>query len=389
MKKLIIILAVIAMVGAFTATTMAAEWNFYGSARMTTFYVSDDPDTQWRPASATQDGSFVDASSSDNLNWGLQGNSRIGANVKFNDSIGGRFEYGPGVNLRLLYGTYNFDGGQLLIGQSYTPSVAFYSNSVYDADGNLLGVGQFYNGRQPMIQLKMGGFKIALIEPVDSDSIQGRVAAGSPSPDTYKAIKGTSEVKFPKIEVSYAYKTDQFFVDVFAGYQTYDLDRDADVAVPPAAPLNQKINDSIDSWVAGIGGGANFGAMFLKAGVHFSENQGNYGAYNPAANKMFDEAVFTGSELIDNDGFGFLVVLGYKASDSITLEAGYGFEENELDVSGSQEDETAQYYANLTYTIAPGFFVVPEIGFIDRKDNHWGSDSGDIFYGGMKWQINF
>jgi hypothetical protein len=377
MKKLIVILAVIAMVGAFAATTMAAEWDFYGSARMATFYVQDDP----------ADDPVVDGSSSDNLNWDLQGNSRIGANVKFNDSIAGRFEYGhssspANVSLRLLYGTYNFDGGQLLVGQSYTPSVSFYSNSVYDGDGDLLGVGQFYNGRQPMIQLSMGGFKVALIKPVVSDSIIGRVAAGDPSPDTYKAIKGTSEVKLPKIEVSYAYKTDQFFVDVFGGYQTYDLDRDADL-------LNDAISESIDSWVAGIGGGANFGAMFLKAGVHISQNQGQYGAYNPAANKMFDEEIFTDSELIDDDGFGYLVVLGYKASDSITLEAGYGFEKHELDVSGSQEDETAQYYANLTYTIAPGFFVVPEIGMIDRKDNNFGTDSGDITYGGIKWQINF
>jgi hypothetical protein len=369
MKKLIVILAVIAMVGAFTATTMAAEWNFYGSARMGTFYVQDDPG---RPGST----------SSDNLNWDLQGNSRIGANVKFNDQIGGRFEYGSTPSLRLLYGTYNFDGGQILIGQTYAPSVSFYSDSVYDADGDLLGVGQFYRGRVPMIQLKMGSFKVALIKPNVSSSIIGQVAPVAPATEAFGTITGTTELSFPQIEVAYAYKTDQWFMDVFAGYQTYDLKRDEDV-------YNSAFDDSIDSWVAGIGGGMNFGAMYLKAGIHISQNQGNYGAYNPAANNMFDEAVYDGSKMIDNDGFGYLIVLGYKVSDSVNLEAGYGSETNELDFSGSNDDETVQYYGNMTYTITPGFFIVPEIGFIDRKDDVEGVDDGDIFYAGLKWQINF
>ncbi|MGB6012421.1 MAG: hypothetical protein WBI57_14245, partial [Desulfobacterales bacterium] len=64
-------------------------------------------------------------------------------------------------------------------------------------------------------------------------------------------------------------------------------------------------------------------------------------------------------------------------------------EENELDMAGAHKDQTVQYYANLSYTITPGFFIVPEIGFIDFKDSASGSDQGDFTYGGLKWQINF
>ncbi len=72
-----------------------------------------------------------------------------------------------GANLRKLYGTYTFGGGsELLLGQNYTPLGSyFYSNSVFDGDGDLLGVGQFYNGRQPMVQWKTGGLKLAAITP--------------------------------------------------------------------------------------------------------------------------------------------------------------------------------------------------------------------------------
>jgi hypothetical protein len=76
------------------------------------------------------------------LQWAQQGNSRIGANVKFNDQIGGGFEMSDSFGKRKLFGTYTFgNGSQLLLGQTYTPSALFYSNSVYDGDGDLLGIG--------------------------------------------------------------------------------------------------------------------------------------------------------------------------------------------------------------------------------------------------------
>ena len=68
MKKLIAIFAVLLL----AAPAMAADWSFYGSQRMATFYVYDDygdfpkngQDNDW------------------GLQWDFQGNSRLGANVK-------------------------------------------------------------------------------------------------------------------------------------------------------------------------------------------------------------------------------------------------------------------------------------------------------------------
>lgn len=350
MKKLIVILAAIALVGAFTATAMAAEWNFYGSARFATFWTTYDDGQPNTP-------------DLDNLQWDQQGNSRIGATVKFNDEIGGGFEMSDSFGKRKLYGTYNFGSGQLLIGQTYTPSSdQFYSNSVYDGDGDLLGVGQFYIGRQPMIRLMINGFKLALIKPNVAPTL---------------AIGTATEAKFPRVELNYRYKADMFFVDIGGGYQTYD-ELSSTVGVS---------DQSVDSYVGWLGGGINMGPAYLKAGVHISTNQGQYGAYNPAG--MTDQAIFSGGQVIDNDGVGYLAVLGFKASDAITIEAGYGSEKNELDVTNSKEDETTQMYANLTYVITPGFFLVPEIGKIDFKEDAAGNDEGDFTYVGLKWQINF
>ena len=42
MKKLLVVLASIAFLVAFTAPAMSADWSFYGSSRMSTFFDSDD-----------------------------------------------------------------------------------------------------------------------------------------------------------------------------------------------------------------------------------------------------------------------------------------------------------------------------------------------------------
>lgn len=78
-----------AMVILFAASASAADWNFYGSARVQTFVTDTDnkgaPDTK-------------------NFSETLQNNSRIGAKIKVSDELTGQFEYGAGVNLRQLYG---------------------------------------------------------------------------------------------------------------------------------------------------------------------------------------------------------------------------------------------------------------------------------------------
>ncbi len=258
MKKLFIIFAVLCL----AAPAMAADWNFYGSSRMSTFWQDRDADTG------------ADSDDQD-LQWALQGNARIGANVKVNDQIGGGFEYGhsdekSNVTLRKLFGTYTFGGGsQLLIGQTYAPTALFYSNSVYDGDGDLLGVGEFYEGRVPMIQWKMGGLKVSLMEP-NADGLGNQ----------------ETDVTLPKIEVGYNFKGDAFFADVIGGYQTYDVE-------DPATGFDA----SIDSYLLAGGGGVNFGAFYAKASVHFGQNLGNYGAYNPQ--NLTDDFSFAGG--VEND----------------------------------------------------------------------------------------
>ena len=42
MKKLFVLFGAVALVVAFTAPSFAAEWSFYGSARMSMFWTNQD-----------------------------------------------------------------------------------------------------------------------------------------------------------------------------------------------------------------------------------------------------------------------------------------------------------------------------------------------------------
>jgi hypothetical protein len=365
MKKLFIIFAILCL----AAPAMAADWNFYGSARMATFWVDDDGGAGSNP------NNFETAE----LQWAQQGNSRIGANVKFNDQIAGGFEMSDSFGKRKLFGTYTFgNGSQLLLGQTYTPLDIFYSDSVFDGDGDLLGIGSFYEGRLPMIQWRIGGFKVALIQPNSTGAIINDDYAA-----TVEAANSYSQL--PKIEANYKYSSDMFFVNLGAGYNSLDFEWiDATGAK----------SESIDSYVVALGGGLNMGAFYLNLHGHMGQNLGNYGAYNPingSWDRPRNDTIFvdgTGT-LKDNDAIGYLAVAGFKVSEMLNFEAGYGYQSYELDVEGAEKDETFQYYLNCTINIAPGFFIVPEVGMIDFDEDAAKVEQGDVTYFGAKWQINF
>ncbi len=356
MKKLFIIFAILCL----AAPAMAADWNFYGSARMTTWANLEDN-------SANDDRNSLD--------MGLQGNSRFGAKVKANDNgIGGKFEYGTGVNLRLLYGTWDFGGGTLLLGQDYTPSNsgnAWISNQVWGVDNDLIWYGMPYIGRRAQIKLKAAGFAFAMIEPV------------TPLPPGYEVtgaggISGSIESTFPMMETSYNYETDAFFVRPYLGYNTYIVQQ------------TDGRDRTLNSWLGGFTFGVTPGAFFFKGGAFYAQNPSTYGiSMETEVNTSYDAAT---SEITDVDAFGFQVVAGFVVSDAVTIEVGGGMatydEDLDEDFSDREADATDwSIYGNTSITLAPGFFIVPELGYRDREDV--GTNDNNAWYLGAKWQINF
>lgn len=344
MKKVVVVLAALVLMA---GSAYAAEWNFYGSARISTFW-SD---------SETISGADGDTQYSE----GLHSNSRIGAKVKVSDELTGGFEYGTlggDANIRLLYGEWDFGNGKLLVGQTYAPMSWLWSNQVYGDDNDLLRHGAVYSHREAQICLTFGDFKIAFINPDDSAD----------------NFTGATQVIIPAIEMGYTLDLDMVSLDFGAGYSTFEATVGGN-------------DEDIDSYVLALGAQFDMAGFFMKGDVYYGENAGNLLWISVDGTNGHNggfAAISPGGEVLDNECIGFMLIAGYKINDTFTVEAGYGFTQTELD-GNNDDDESATYYVNTTINLAPGVFVVPEVGFFDGKED------GDIenFYYGMKWQINF
>jgi hypothetical protein len=339
-----IFVIVISLITTLTFPVMAADWNFYGSARVATFRVETK----------------TSANEIDDYQQSLHSNARIGAKIRVSDTLSGVFEYGTSrgnANLRKLYGEWDFGAGKLLVGHTYSPLNWADSNQVFGTDNNLKAQGLIYSGREPMLKLTLGGFKLALIQPDTDDLGTGY----------------TTETDRPAIEASYTVAFDSVTLAVGGGYTAYEI-------------VNGPITYEIDSHVLGVSARFKRGAAFLNAAAFTGRNVGNLIALSVDGDNRWDDgfAVISGNRVLDNDSMGYGLAAGYKLNNMFTLEAGYGFATSEIDTVANVDDART-YYANATITLTPGVFFVPEIG---RFDGVEATDDETTYYG-IKWQINF
>jgi hypothetical protein len=375
MKKLLVILAAVALFCAFTVPASAVDWNFYGSARMATWYTSEDLGDKPRDLADEED--YLDED--DGTIWDLQGNTRFGARVK-GETTRGRMEFGVNestVTSRLLFGTWNFGAGTLKVGKDYTPVSQFISTSAWGgsggADANILDSGTFYGSRNGQVALSIAGFEIALISPADGDL--SATSGGSSAVES----GGDIDSYFPKIEASWGMSMDSFNFTLQGAYQTYTIE---DVV----STVDGSNNDvDVDSYMVGAYGGFNFGPLALKAAVYMAQNGGNAGYGFSTSSGSWD-----GDDDIDDmDSYGGALVGVFSMSDMLAFEGGVGYRNDELDTSGSKEDERIQYYLQALVRMAPGVTLQPEVGYVDLMDDAAGDDEGESFYLGAKWQIDF
>ncbi len=345
--KLMMATACLAVV--YGGIAFAADWNFYGSARVETFWTDSD------------------INDTTNLSESLQSNSRIGARVRASDELTGRFEYGASggdANVRILYGEWDFGAGTLLVGQDWTPLYLPLSNQVYNTDNGLGGWGEASPGRHTMIRLKFDGFEIAAISP-DNTYFKSN---GDAVVDSSDISSGNTQTAFPRIEVSYKVDMDKLSLAVGGGYNTFEYNDDQD----------------IDAYVGVIRAAFRTGPASFGVQGFAGRNVGNIISTDTTGDELGNGyAKVNGNRVIDNDALGCEVVAAVMVNESVTIEAGFGYVETEYD-DESSEDVIA-YYLQAPVTMASGVVIVPEIGVIDYQED----SQDEITYFGAKWQITF
>jgi len=377
MKKLFVLFTAAMLVTAFAVPAMGADWSFYGNARMTTFSADVETPavttaavtavaaTSTAFATKAADSSTTAAFGDRDTTWEQQGNSRLGGKVKVG-KVNGYFEFGIGANggtvgNRKIYGTWNFGGGKLLVGQTYTPYAAFISGQVYGGDAGLLNIGGLYGSRRGQIALHFGDFKLAVIHPH--------------APSTLGIAGASTDITIPKIEASYSMKLDPLKLSFMGGYQTYDIEQ------------GNAVDLTVDTYYFGVCAKITMGAAYLNGDVMMGQNTGQAGLWMLGADDAAPNAA--NSAIIDNDTLGYMLVAGYKLSDNLKVEAGFGYLTHEPDVANATEDETVGYYLQLPITVAKGVYITPEIGKLDYKNDANNADEGDLVYFGAKWMIAF
>jgi hypothetical protein len=360
MKKFTILIAALALV-CFSVPAMA-DWSFYGSARMQTFWV--DTDLGDVPLSTGDD-------DDNDLRWDFQTNSRLGAKAKM-DAVSGQIELGlkgtdggdVEVGTRRAFGVWDFGAGKLKVGKDYTPISQFLSGQVFDEDWGLVGQGFMYAGRPGQISLSFGGFEVALVTP-KSDTI----TFGSGDIDEY----------LPKIEAKFGMAFDAFDFAIRGGAQTYEVEE--------VTTTGGTDDIDVTSYAIGADAGFNFGPGYIKGAVSYTRNGGN-------CRWLAGAGTYTaGSDEIDDvDTIQAGLVAGLKVSDMLSFEVGGGWRQDDpKDAPSTADEKTTLWavYGQSVIALAPGVYLIPEIGYYDKGDSAADVDQGDLWYAGAKWQIDF
>jgi len=353
MKKLIALLAI----GLIAAPAFAASWDMYGQVRLRAFYENTDKHYNTLGESDTD------------LAFGTVQNSRIGAKVKADDKLSAVVELGLGSNeaganavtTRLIYADYDFGGLKLRIGQDFGPTATFFDyNQVSNTDNDLVGFGTINSGRYAQIKLMASGFELALSRP------------GLGSYTTNNA-----DIYLPRLEAAYTLDMKPIKVKAFGGYQVFK-----------AYNANENVataDEQLSAYVVGALAKADMGMFFSTLSGYYGANTGLMG-YQGSASGIAVNAVPTLND--DSSDYGFAINAGFKASDSLIFEAGYGYATADRD-DYTKADKAQSYYVNATVKLAKNFFIVPEISVEDKMKNKNDADEGKKVYYGAKFQANF
>jgi hypothetical protein len=374
MKKFIIFVAAVAMVGSFVATAMA-DVSLYGSARFRTYYTDtskeatstgyDDGDLEWQMGYLTRFGANFKSDK-------ITGKFEMDARVATPGDYPGSFAVGMGASsvgnmrLRHLWGQYDFGSWKFMIGQNWPLYEAPVSGINYYSGGLQKFGGIAYNvNRTSQMRFTINNLRIAFLP---TDTSKGGIGPYNEDVD----------VRLPKIEARYDLKMDWGTLNFIGGYQTYKGVNDVDA------------DKTISSWVAGIRGKFDFGPAYLGAGLTYRQNGSEYGAWTT----VDESAKFDGNDIQDATAWGGTLALGYKINDSNTLEASYGYVKSEQDLAGNWEDSKQAFGLMWKYTVAPGFYIVPEFIYQDNKNTQRGNlvpeeDNGDVTIFGVFWRIDF
>jgi hypothetical protein len=306
------------------------------------------------------------------------------------------------VQTRRAYGVWHFtDNAWLKVGKDYSPVTNLISGQAYGEDAGLLGQGDFYGKRPGGLTLGLGGFELALLTNAAKDTspndIPASVANVGGVPTARPAVASPYDItpsgtdvdwNIPKIEARYTLKLPSFELIPFGGFQYFKV-----------ADNNSRLTDDLDiySYVAGLVAKVNIGAFYMAGEGAYGQNWANAnwadgrstGARGFISGFNAAGATLKGTD-DTNDATSWMALglVGLNFTPTLKFEAGFGYRQDDPDITGLDELESWEAYLQAVITLAPGVYLVPEVGYIDYMELN-SDDLGYQWYAGAKWQIDF
>ncbi|MDY6953166.1 MAG: hypothetical protein SWE60_16790 [Thermodesulfobacteriota bacterium] len=396
MKRFGIGLCVLALAVFFAAPAMADGITPYASMRLGTFWSSYDFNDDAHGYTLDDD--------DEDLNLDIARIARFGAKGQVGDIYGvvelgwegcenkagkdmtagqRRPYYNRDVYGRLLYVKWDFGAGDLIVGQDYTPPTypsAQQAPGVFDIQNGFIGTGCLWDRRWPQIKVKLdSGLYFAAVQTYDGLGPDGFWAEPG-ARDQYATVErgGDSDVTIPKLFAGYAYKQDGLFLELGAGYNTYDYNDEA---------VGGTFDDSIDSYIVFLKGACPMGPMDLKFAAHYGQNLHDFGILGRHTNGY--ARILPNGDIEDATCYGGFLQGAFKMGD-MTPAIGVGYASDESDDTANDEaDEKLGVFVQCKIPIAGSFWMVPEVTYWDGMDDAAGNEDTDELHIGILWQANF
>lgn len=398
MKKLLCILGFSAVLFMTAAPVMAAtEWNFAASLRFATWWTDIDGGKE---KINDLEGGGAKLNKDATLEFLQQRNSRIKMLMK-SDNLEGYIEMGWNtatgtVTPRDYFGTYRFtDEFSITMGQHLQLfDTTGFSNQAWGNDLNMHGIGVSWNPSDPKMFFTFRGFQFGLSIPYHTE---GKLSGATSSTGTYSADKDTF---MPQLQFAYQYRADTWRIKVGGGFQNYKMKNFTHAATNNLLFKSKNVN----SWLLMFDGNINLGPLYLAATASVGQNWAE-ACWNTRKGGLANE--YTNNKRLDTFGVALkgdklknttsvmgAVVVGYNITEVLRLEGGFGYRYDEND-AWDKNSHMWTTYIQAAYTVAPGFRIIPEIGYVDLGDTvgtrgaRDSKDNGYIWYAGAKWQMDF
>src|SRR5512133_1270758 len=383
MKKRFVGASLIAAALALSTSAMALDLTPYGAIRVGTWWTSS---TYYNnTATPLHDADFT---------LDLQGDSLIGMRVKEGDFSGvaelGAYNpknRGAGLELRMLFGEWNFGEGKLRVGYAPSPYV-YRSEQTYDSDGGFNGYGSLWDGRYAQIKASLNNGLYLTLKKQETGGFGNNYTtntgpawqntAFNPTATQYAATNTNYDTYLPQTTVGYEGKAGIVTYGSGVAFNLYKVTQtNSDV---------QAFSDDIYSYLAFAHAKIDLAPLELKFNAYTGQNIGNLMSNAGAATGSFYYRNVAG-QTANAYTYGGWGQIGYTMNDKVKMFAGVSYESNDTRLTVA--DERMAAFANLQYAVTKNFKVVPEFTYLNDLRNTAGNKEPQIYAAGAKWEMSF